>query len=69
VGGAGRGGTGGYLAQPLRRLRRHLPINGEEYPELSPSGRYAATSQLRGEEWPLRRLCRHLPINGEELAS
>ena len=41
------------LRQPLRRLRRHLPINGEER-ELWDGGQ------------PLRRLRRHLPINGEE---
>src|SRR5439155_1565403 len=42
--------------EPLRRPRRHLPINGEEL------GRCSSAE-------PLRRLRRHLPINGEALKS
>src|SRR5258708_33239014 len=40
--------------RPLRRLRRHLPINGED--------KYFSHIWCR----PLRRLRRHLPINGED---
>jgi hypothetical protein len=43
-----------WTTEPLRRLRRHLPITGEEYFS------FAWTTE------PLRRLRRHLPMNGEE---
>src|SRR2546423_7434946 len=46
--------------QPLRRLRRHLPINGEDNLR-----RLRRHLPINGED-NLRRLRRHLPINGED---
>src|SRR2546421_7233054 len=48
------------LDQPLRRLRRHLPINGEDNLR-----RLRRHLPINGED-NLRRLRRHLPINGED---
>src|SRR5256886_12460399 len=68
--------------EPLRRLRRHLPMNGEEpflhlnaaappAPSAPPPhewGAPPAPSAPPPHEWePLRRLRRHLPMNGEPL--
>src|SRR5256885_4687764 len=51
------------LDQPLRRLRRHLPINGEDNLR-----RLRRHLPINGED-NLRRLRRHLPINGEDRLS
>src|SRR2546430_12318459 len=55
------------MPQPLRRLRRHLPMNGEEPFLHLDAAAPPAPSAPPPHEWePLRRLRRHLPMNGEE---
>src|SRR5438445_662241 len=55
------------MPQPLRRLRRHLPMNGEQPFLLLNAAAPPAPSAPPPHEWePLRRLRRHLPMNGEE---
>src|SRR5216683_2619303 len=58
--------------RPLRRLRRHLPMNGEDLVSPAPP----AAPPPPPHEWggpgltsPLRRLRHHLPMNGEDLVS
>src|SRR2546430_16379736 len=55
------------MPQPLRRLRRHLPMNGEEpFLHLNAAAPPAPSAPPPHEWEPLRRLRRHLPMNGEE---
>src|SRR2546430_16980115 len=54
------------MPQPLRRLRRHLPMNGEEpFLHLNAAAPPAPSAPPPHEWEPLRRLRRHLPMNGE----
>src|SRR5207253_9078082 len=53
-------------AQPLRRLRRHLPI---KWGRRSPSGAFGATSPWMGTRSPSGAFGATSPLHGEELST